>query len=386
MISDPEQRKEEARKQAVLYRGSDGMRSALSAVMKKAAQGERVVLAALGDSITFGAGAEPGGEWASLVAARFEALDGNSENGNVTLVNAGIGGTEAVYGAARLRQDVLPFHPDLVIVDFGTNDFGLPHGAEAYEGILTQLIAAGIPVINCNVCPRSGNNLQEQQLPINRAYGVPQISFRSAVQVLLNDSETVGLREEDLWTADNVHPTPKGHRLLAELILRFLDEEIPNCPTDAPFPSLPAAVTANRFADAVLIDRKTPDPRVKTELGEGWTADYEARLEQIESSGWQTSRLGSTITFTTDSSCFFLFYTNSKKSGGIEVRVDGKPTHTVTNAYNAIGYKSMSIAFVVMAFDAPGRHTVTLTLTDIPETEKDWCGLCAVGASGFGSE
>ncbi len=45
----------------------------------------------------------------------------------------------------------------------------------------------------------------------------------------------------------------------------------------------------------------------------------------------------------------------------------------------------MSIARVVMYFDIPGEHTVTLTLSDNPATEKDWCGICAVGASGFSS-
>ena len=376
-----------AYKRSVLYAGSKEMRSALTTVLKKAESGQKIVFAALGDSITFGAGAIPGGEWVSLVTEWLENLDRNSSNKNVTLLNAGIGGTEAVYGAARLERDVLSLHPDFVIVDFGTNDFGLPHGAEAYEGILTKLISAGIPVINSNVCPRSGNNIQNEQLPINQAYGVPQVSFRSAYHELSEVTELEGLRANDLWTADNVHPTQEGHRLLADLIIHFLNNDIlsSELPDDDISLKLPKSVTKNGFSDAVLIENTSSDSRISVHLGDGWTADYSANLEQIRSEGWQSSVIGSSITFTTNSAYFYVMYTRSKKSGNIEVRIDGELKETFTDAYNSIGYRGMSIARVVMYFDIPGEHTVTLTLSDNPATEKDWCGICAVGASGFSS-
>lgn len=386
-LSEYEQAIVDAYSRAVLYEGSDEMRSAIAAVLQKAINGEPVTFAALGDSITFGAGATiPEEKWISVVAAWLEDLDGDPSNGNVTLVNAGIGGTEAVYGAARIERDVLPSNPDLVMVDFGTNDFGLPHGAEGYEGILTKLISAGIPVINSNICPRSGNNIQNAQLPINKAYGVPQVSFREAYYELSKTTEVEGLRADELWLlVDNVHPTPQGHKLQGELMISYLQKEILDKgvkPGDAPS-KLPSPVTKNGFSDAVLIENTTSDPRVTVELGNGWTANYSPSLEQITSKGWQTSTIGSSITFTTDSAYFYFICANTKKSGYIDVAIDGVHKETITNYYNSVGYRVGSIAHVVMHFDSPGEHTVTFTLADNPQIEKDWLGLCAVGAANF---
>ncbi len=70
----------------------------------------------------------------------------------INIINAGISGDNAVSGKKRLSRDIIPFHPDLVVVCFGLNDVNggmekLPDYAEALDAIFKELTAAGIETI-----------------------------------------------------------------------------------------------------------------------------------------------------------------------------------------------------------------------------------------------
>ncbi len=372
---------EAAKERSVLYAGSDQMKAAIAAVLAKAKKGEAVTLVTLGDSITAGAVAPVGQEWASLVRTYLEGLDGNAENGNVTLVNAGIGSTEAVFGVSRVEKDVLSKSPDLVIVDFGTNDYGLPYGAEAYEGILCKLIGAGVPVINSNVCPRNGNNIQTMQQPINEVYGVPQISFRTAYYELSATTTIVGLRANDIWSSDNVHPTAAGHKLLADLLIDYLNTHILEAGVEAGAmeTELPQCVTNNGFADAILVENFTSSDQVQVTM-DGWSGDYAARIYQLSTEGWQTNAVGSSITFRVHAGYFYMFFELNPNCGDLEIAVDGTVKETINWAYLGTGYMN---PHHIVHLGQPGEHTVTITLRDNANVEHDWAGICAVGAANF---
>lgn len=67
-------------------------------------------------------------------------------------VNAGISGDNAQNGRQRLRRDILPFSPDLVVVCYGLNDANagldrLKDYEEALEGIFKELRGDGIDTI-----------------------------------------------------------------------------------------------------------------------------------------------------------------------------------------------------------------------------------------------
>lgn len=66
-----------------------------------------------GDSITFGYGAEPGGDYPSALAKMT----------SVAVINAGIDGDTSTEALKRLKSDVLDRDPLLVIVEFAGNDF-----------------------------------------------------------------------------------------------------------------------------------------------------------------------------------------------------------------------------------------------------------------------
>jgi lysophospholipase L1-like esterase len=86
-------------------------------------------IAALGDSVTFGSGVDRDGAWPKVLERLLaRAADGGGPRPEV--LNFGVVGYNARQVAARLRTDVLPFQPDLVLYGYVLND---PQ-AESVEG------------------------------------------------------------------------------------------------------------------------------------------------------------------------------------------------------------------------------------------------------------
>ena len=101
--------------------------SALAAVMKKAEAGEPVTIACIGGSIT--QGSISSGPLDSEIKTRacyadifFAWWKETFPSTEVTVINAGIGGTDSYLGVHRVQEDVLDYHPDLVLVEYSVND------------------------------------------------------------------------------------------------------------------------------------------------------------------------------------------------------------------------------------------------------------------------
>lgn len=82
-----------------------------------------VLIAALGDSVTQGAMEYGNLDSDGVYHRHFQrALEEVYCTTTFSLINAGIGGTSAEQGAARVSKDVCRFQPDLVLIAFGLND------------------------------------------------------------------------------------------------------------------------------------------------------------------------------------------------------------------------------------------------------------------------
>ncbi len=80
--------------------------------------GERLV-AALGDSLTFGWGVDPGDTWPSQLERLLRA---RCPGRPATVVNAGIGNSNTAMQRARYERRVRPLEPDWVVVGWFVND------------------------------------------------------------------------------------------------------------------------------------------------------------------------------------------------------------------------------------------------------------------------
>lgn len=121
---------------APTYRGNASstefrVRGGIGNVMAKIRSGGPVTIAYFGGSITQMDG------WRRL---SLEWLKNRYPKCSFAEVNAAIGGTGSDLGVYRYRQDVLDFRPDLVFVEFATNDSGCSPETiwKNFEGIVRQ--------------------------------------------------------------------------------------------------------------------------------------------------------------------------------------------------------------------------------------------------------
>ncbi len=174
-------------------------------------------IAGLGDSLTYGWMVERG------FFDRFIArLERTFPARRFASSNAGIPGDTAAGGRGRLGA-VLDTAPDIVTVQFGLNDMSQGVSPTAFgdtlEAIARQLTAAAVLPVLVTSCPlkwAEGACVAEAFYDRIRA-----VAARLDIPCASLDRywrETAGPpgRWDGLVQGDNVHPTDRGHRLMAD--------------------------------------------------------------------------------------------------------------------------------------------------------------------------
>jgi lysophospholipase L1-like esterase len=184
--------------------------------------GEEICVAAIGGSITAGGlqTKDPKNRYIARVADWFTKTFPKAK---VRFVNAGIGGTNSLYGAMRVQRDVLSKKPDLVIVEYAVNDnHPVPMFWDSYEGVLRQILREPQQpaFVQLFFMQRKGENAQETQHMLGRHYDLPMVSFRDAWWPEIYSGRT---KWEDMY-ADVVHPNDTGHILASELLIALLND------------------------------------------------------------------------------------------------------------------------------------------------------------------
>ncbi len=220
--------------QAEWYQGmlKDGMMNLgnnrrLKDVIQRAQAGEEITLAAIGGSVTEGAGAKTYDEcYASRFAQGFAARYGAGDGSNVHFVNAGVGGTASTFGLMRYQRDIVDRVqdadglPDLVIVEYSVNDYQEPTKHRCFESLVKTILSQPNrpAVILLFAVFRNGFNLQGEMRRVGDAYDLMMVSIKDAA------FPHVGKE----WTAkeffyDEYHPTSLGHGVMADCLLAAVE-------------------------------------------------------------------------------------------------------------------------------------------------------------------
>ena len=199
----------------------------LQRVIERARSGERITVAAIGGSITEGAGASQYKDcWASRFFRGFAERFGADGGKNIYLVNAGVGGTGSPFGLMRYQRDVVDRVgdedglPDLVVVEFAVNDWQEPTNHRCYESLVkTILQQPNEPaVILLFSVFKTGFNLQEDLRRIGEAYDLMMVSVKDAAFGHVGQEWT-----EKEFFHDEYHPTSMGHAVMADCLLAAVD-------------------------------------------------------------------------------------------------------------------------------------------------------------------
>lgn len=204
---------------------------------------DELVYVAFGDSITFAVdkfGVTEETAFRSIVARELERALGKP----VRAHNAGVGGDITTQAIARLEKDVLARCPDLVTVMFGVNDAGfyrpdtdsfadaprvtLTVFRRCMVGIVERIQKAGATVVLLTPLPMNEHYWGIHLEPYVRnglnylvtlyAQAVRDVAADRGVPLVdtyghfLSHTETVDM------VPDGIHPDPKGHRTIAELL------------------------------------------------------------------------------------------------------------------------------------------------------------------------
>ena len=193
--------------------------------IKKLLSGVPVVMAALGDSLTYGWMVDKGyldflGE---MIGERFP-------DASFSLINYGMPAGTAQAGLHRLQKDVLHRNPDCVFVQFGLNDAFSGYTPEEFRNNIEMIITeigentGSEIVLVTSVClgNRGDNALVEryygQLEKLADLYGLPL----AKVHMYWKDKISQGFQFNDLVQADHVHPVSHGYRFMAEAIMELL--------------------------------------------------------------------------------------------------------------------------------------------------------------------
>lgn len=177
----------------------------------------------LGDSNMFGWDNSP---WSSIGESVVAASNGKI----VHAKNAGVGGQTSAQIHGRISSDALPFKPDVVIAQIGTNDSAnsaivLQYHAANADAILGQ--TKDCIYVMCSTIPRTNAayvSLAASIKALAESYNNPRIRYAATHEALI-DSGTGFLKAEySLGGGDQVHITDLGAAAAADAVLASLSD------------------------------------------------------------------------------------------------------------------------------------------------------------------
>lgn len=356
----------------------------LKECMKKAKQGEKIVTGFLGGSITQGSlSSLPELCYAYLVYEWWKKKFPQSE---IQFINAGIGGTTSQFGAARVKEHLLKYHPDFILIEFAVNDEDTQFFEETYEGLIRKTYGDALKpavLLMNNVRYDNGTNAEERHMKVARAYDLPMVSMKSAIWP---DIASGRLSGESL-SPDGLHPGDRGHRLVAQVIITFLEKvlaEIDVEETEAFFAEafLPSPITANAYENAV----RYQNDNAKPELG-GFLADSSPQngITDIFKKGWTACRKGDKIRFEVEGTEIAVQYRKSvsKPAPTAKAVVDGKEDDAVILDGNFDeDWGDCLYIDTIARHSKAGKHTVELEIVKAHEDDAVPFYLVSVIVSG----
>ena len=315
----------------------------------KLRRGGPVTVAYIGGSATLGgAGNADKNSYRALVTNWLRQRFPKAE---ISELNAGLATTGSLYGAMRVRRDVLAQKADLVFVEFAASEGSDEEQPvkKAIEGLLRQfLIVPSPPELVMIYAPNAKKTSRaEWHDQIAAHYQVPAVNLLETVQPLIEAGKFS-------FAKDGVNPTEAGHKLYADTVTAFLAEQ--------------------EKQDASPILRTLPSPMVSDEMNYGeFKAFAEIRPPKGHEASWKiepgndhalpsallaSDKANAQIEFYFEGMVVGITFRASSDAGLIECLIDGKLVGKV-DAYSA----SPQLSAKIFGGLSPGEHRLTVRVT-----------------------
>lgn len=333
--------------------------TALAAVMKRAEAGEPVTIAVIGGSITQGTISKGTNDsqvqkkacYADIFFAWWKETFPKAE---ITVVNAGIGATDSYLGVHRVEEDVLSYHPDVVLVEFSVNDEDTTAYKTSYDNLVYKLASSeDAPAVMLLFMGQTNlASAQNAHQLIGFNYKLPMVSYLNLLSVFLES----GRYTDKELSGDVTHPSALGHAIVGEMLWNYLNMVYAKLDTyGEPEAFTKQLVTKDKYLDAYLAgaDDITPD-------GFGSFAETGTDFNNW-GNVWKTTEGTGELTFTVTCRNLGMLFWRSTSSdfGTYEVWVDGECVATLSGEFPG-GWGSYAHSQEVFTSKEAAQHTVTI--------------------------
>ena len=311
-----------------------------------------------------------GHSWAAMSA---EWLQKQYPDNAVLYVDGAYGGTPPWQSVFRMRRDIVPYHPDLIFIEYSVNSYPPQERCwQAEDGLIRQLLAQ--PQHPEIVFVYVGNDKGERDLsavqPVARHYGFPEVDVRAHMQKKIDAGEVK-------WTdlaRDAIHPNEKGHAIYAEEVISFLQQQAAAAKNPAPpAPPLPAPYFSDALttADLLPIGAAKASPEWTVIAAPGWTGKF---LDEM----YQTDQPGATLSLTARTTVLGVYLIQTTDSGQLEYRIDGGEPKVQNLWMPWLSKDGLFVRNFLFAENLPeGEHTLTLKV--LPKSEKSEGNFVRIG-------
>lgn len=363
------------------------VRQGVGNFLAKLKAGKPVTVAYLGGSITAMSG------WRNMTT---DWLRKANPKASVTEVPAAIGGTGSDLGVFRVGHDALEKNPDLLFVEFATNDRGVPDETiwRNFDGIVQQTWARNPKtdiVFTYTITTRMMDDYSAGKMSAAASamekladhYGIPSVCFgprvvaevkagklvmsmgelASAVPAETPDRDRaiegeLKKKGQTLFSKDGVHPAKHGH----ELYLRSVSAAF------RAMRSIPPAdhgkFVGKPFFDGKLAAAKMVPVDSSMMVGDGWTKLAADEPEQKSFSGrggqfYRAEKPGDRLMFRFRGTKCMVYDLLAPKGANVRVIVDGKVVRAANPRFD--GYCWYTRLSTLNVFDgADGEHSVEI--------------------------
>lgn len=350
--------------------------------VKRVKEEKHGVLAFLGGSITQGSLAtKPETCYAYLV---YEWWKKTYPDVSFTYINAGIGGTNSLFGAARVEEDVLSCNPDFLILDFSVNDDNTDFFMETYESLIVRILShskrPGVMAL-CNAFYEDGSSAYECHKKVLDHYSIPYVSVRETLYQDILDGKTA---IKDI-TPDGLHPNDEGHKKIADLVTMALEEikgMEPVSSEETGQANIPVPLTPCSYQYASRIQNNITPFQCR-----GFLPDDSVKcgVTDVFKRGWISRRMGDRIVFETEGSCLSVQYRKTIKRPApvAAAYVDGDRDHGVILDGNFDEEWGDCLALTTLLHHGkPGKHVVEIEILKGVEEEETPFYLVSIIQSG----
>jgi len=344
------------------------LRDGLANARRQFERERRGRIAFLGGSITASSG------WRDQVIAWFRQRFPETE---FDFISAGIPSLGSVPHAFRLERDILSRGPvDLLFVEAAVNDTTNTPEPErmlrGMEGVVRHVREANplTDIVQMHfVMPEHLADYRQGRTPTSIAQHERVAEAYGNVSVHLSREVTQRIDAgEFTWEGDfkNLHPSPFGHRLYAESIIRMAEAAFAGPVADEPRPHpLPEPVDSRSYsrgrfgsiADVRMLRGFKLDPAWKPADGKGTRAGF------VDVPALTATEPGAEFEFDFDGTAVGLFITAGPDTGRIEARIDGGSPRSVDTFTQ--WSPGLHLPWAAMLADdlPPGRHVVRVSLS-----------------------